>query len=403
MGFFFADISKSPAYAKIRLLLKGSKLSERSFFSVSYDLIIRDQVAPYNLYVNSSSVKDKQKFVRIFPEGDELTAKDLAELKKKYLQLYVSEDQRKLYMKSLVQSDDVGDEETVTFIKDSAIKYLHDVFDPEKEFSTEVLYETIEGCKDAVENMIDVLDDYSIDSLRALIGNLSGHDFYTYDHSINVSMYCITIMRVLKPSASRSELVHSGLGGLLHDLGKIKIPTEILNKPEGLSNEEFNTIKTHPTLGIGLILDNQEMNFDDLDLNIIARVVHEHHENWDGKGYPRGLKAKEIHLLARVCAIADFFDAITTKRSYAEVMTITEALGVMEKTVNKKIDEKIFKLFAAHVGYSKAVTPGQLKISDDFDPCMPHSILPLEEIKIMLEEEDFGKIRMIDEKNKKKK
>lgn len=384
------------------LFTKGIKLNKRSFFSVSYDLISRDKVVTYDLFVNASSVKVRQKFVRIFPQGEMLTQEDLADLKKKYLQLYVAEDQRKLYMKSLVESDDVNDEETVDFIKDSAIKYLHDVFDPKKEFSTEVLYETIEGCKDAVENMIDVLDDYSIDGLRALIGNLSGHDFYTYDHSINVSMYCITILRLLKPTATKNELVHSGLGGLLHDLGKIKVPTEILNKPDGLSDEEYNVIKTHPELGIGLLLENEEMTFEDLDLRIIGRVIHEHHENWDGTGYPNKVKGKDIHLLARVCAIADFFDAITTKRSYAEVMTITKALEVMEKAVNKKIDEKIFKVFAAHVGYTKAKTAGQLKIADNFDPCMPYSVLPLEEVKEMFEGEDFGKIRMVDSDEEKK-
>ena len=377
--------------------------TERSFFSVSYDLIVRDKVVPYDLFVNASSVEKKQKFVRIFPQGEELTADDLANLRKKYFQLYVAEDQRKLYMRSLVDSDAVGDEEAVSFIKDSAIKYLHNVFDPEKEFSTEVLYETIEGCKDAVENMIDVLDDYSIDGLRALIGNLSGHDFYTYDHSINVSMYCITILRVLKPKASKAELVHVGLGGLLHDLGKIKIPTEILNKPAGLSDEEYNTIKTHPGLGIGLLQESEELSFDDLDLRIIGRVVHEHHENVDGTGYPNKLEGKDIHLFARICAIADFFDAITTKRSYAKVLTISQALDVMEKSVNKKIDEKLFKLFAAHVGHTNAKTAGQFKMADSFDPCMPYSVLPLEDVESLLDEKDFGKIRMIDSKEKAKK
>jgi HD-GYP domain-containing protein (c-di-GMP phosphodiesterase class II) len=377
---------------------------KKSYFSVRYDLILRDKVIPYNLYVNASSVQSKQKFVRIYPANEVLTTEDLEHFKKKYLQLYITEDERKLYMKSLVHSESVSDEDAVTFIKDSAIQYLHTVFDPGKEFSTELLYETIEGCKDAVENMIDVLDDYDIDGLRALIGNLSGHDFYTYDHSVNVSMYCIKILRVLKPDATRSELVHAGLGGLLHDLGKIKIPTEILNKPEGLSDEEYTKIKTHPDLGIGLLLDNEELiKFEDLDLRIIGRVIHEHHENWDGKGYPRGIAGKEIHLLARICAIADFFDAITTKRSYAEVMTISQALDLMGKTVNKKIDERLFKLFAAHIGLTKAQNTKQLKIADDFDPCMPHSVIPLEEIEEMFAEEDFGKIRMIDDSIKKKK
>jgi len=378
-------------------------LGKKSFFSVSYELIVKDKIIPFDLFVNASSLEDKQKFVRIFPNGDELTIEDLEGFKKKYNQLYISEDQRNLYMRSLVDSEDTTDEQAATFIKDSAIKYLHDVFDPKKEFSTEVLSETIKGCKDAVENMIDVLDDYSIDGLRQLIGNLSGHDFYTYDHSINVAMYSITILRVIKPNASRGELTHAGLGGLLHDLGKIKISTEIINKPAGLSEEEFKIIKTHPDLGIGLLLDNEELDIDDIDLKTIARVVHEHHENWAGGGYPQGLAGKDIHVLARICAIADFFDAITTKRAYSEVVTISQALGIMDKTSGKKIDPKIFKAFAAHLGMSNIASVKDLQISDSFDPCMPHSILPIEEVEEMFASEDFGKIRMIDENQKKKK
>ena len=179
---------------------------ERNFFSVSSDLITKDKPLPFDLYINSSIIKNKQRFVRIFPVGEVLTHEELVELKKKYHQLYVNENQRDLYMKSLVQSGEFSDVEAANFIKDSAIKYLHDVFDPEKEFSTEVLSETINGCKDAVENMIDVLDGQSIDGLKGLIGSLSSHDFYTYDHSINVSMYCITILRILKPSATKTEL-----------------------------------------------------------------------------------------------------------------------------------------------------------------------------------------------------
>tara|TARA_Y100000768_G_scaffold388864_1_gene388050 strand:- start:15211 stop:16356 length:1146 start_codon:yes stop_codon:yes gene_type:complete len=377
-------------------------VGERSFFSVNYDLIIHGEHMPYDLYVNASSLESKQKYVRVFPQGEELSLIDLENFKKKYRQLYVAEDQRNLYMKSLVKSEAIEDDDAVTFIKDSAINHLHKVFDPQKEFSTEILYETIRGCKDAVESMIDVLDDYNIDGLRMLIGNLATHDFYTYDHSINVSMYCLTIMRVLKPNATRAELLHAGLGGLLHDLGKVKIPTHILNKPEGLSEDEYQVIKTHPDLGLNLILGTGEEEFEGLDLKTIARIIHEHHENVDGTGYPKKLAGNEIHLLARVCAIADFFDAITTKRSYSEVVTVSHAISIMEKTVGKKIDEKIFKVFCNHIEYSNIAQAKDLRMSDEFDPSIPYAVLPLEEVEAMFSDEDFGKIRVIDEKTNKK-
>ena len=84
--------------------------AKKSYFSVRYDLIVRDKVVPYNLYVNASSVENKQKFVRIYPADEELTTDDLETFKKKYLQLYVCEDERNKYMKSLVQADNVSDE-----------------------------------------------------------------------------------------------------------------------------------------------------------------------------------------------------------------------------------------------------------------------------------------------------
>lgn len=376
---------------------------ERNFFSVSADLITKDKPLPFDLYINSSIIKNKQRFVRIFPIGEVLTSEELAELKQKYHQLYVNENQRDLYMKSLVQSGEFSEVEAVNFIKDSAIKYLHDVFDPKKEFSTEVLSETINGCKDAVENMIDVLDGQSIDGLRGLIGSLSSHDFYTYDHSINVSMYCITILRILKPTASKTELIHVGLGGLLHDLGKIKIPTEILNCPGGLSEEDYQTIKTHPDLGLALLLDNEDLEIEELDVNTIARVVHEHHENWDGSGYPAKKAEKDIHIFARICAIADFFDAITTKRSYSDVVTVSQGLAIMDRTSGKKIDPKIFKVFSSHVGKSDIENVKDLRMGDNFDPTIPWESFPLEEFEEMYKDDDFGKIKVIDSGIKEKK
>jgi HD-GYP domain-containing protein (c-di-GMP phosphodiesterase class II) len=159
-------------------------------------------------------------------------------------------------------------------IKDAAIEYLNNIFGKDKEFSTELLAKNIEGCRDVVESMVDALDQHNIDSLRNLIGNLSFHDFYTYDHSINVSMYCISIYRAINPKATRRELMHAGLGGLLHDLGKIKIPTHILNNPGGLSDEDYQIIKQHPDFGLDLLLNGHCEVSGDIDLKIIARFVN---------------------------------------------------------------------------------------------------------------------------------
>ncbi len=374
-----------------------------SYFSVRYDLIQTDQPITYDLFVNSSAVQGKEKFIRIFRSGSFLEKMDLEEFHRKYLQLYIPEEQRSVYLKSLVKSD-VDDVNKATVIKEAALEYLHQIFDKDKEFSTEILSKNIENCREVVESMVDVLDNHTIDSLRGLIGNLSFHDFYTYDHSINVSMYCIQIYRAINPKASRRELIHAGLGGLLHDLGKIKIPTHILNNPGGLSNEDYQQIKKHPDFGLDLLVNGHCEVSEDIDLKIIARVVHEHHENFDGTGYPKKLKGKdEIHLLARVCTIADFFDAITTKRSYNEVLAIPDAMNIMRKYRAIKLDPDIFDIFDQHVRYVRAEFTKDLRLADTFDPTIPYAQLPIEEIKKFEKEMDFGKIKVVDTNKKKEK
>lgn len=371
-----------------------------SFFSVRYDLIQTEEPLSYDLFINSSVVKGKEKYVKLFSSGGVLSRAEVEEFHRKYLHLFVSEEQRKIYLRSLVKSN-VEDVQKTEVLKEAALDYLHNIFDKEKEFSTELLAKNIEACREVVESMVDVLDHHNIDSLRGLIANLSFHDFYTYDHSINVSMYCIQIYRALNPRATRRELMHAGLGGLLHDLGKIKIPTHILNKPAGLSDEEYQIVKNHPSYGLDLLLNSQCEVSEDIDLKIIARIVHEHHENVDGTGYPKKLKDQEIHLLAKVCSIADFFDAITTKRAYNQVLSIQDAMNTMKKCRGTKLDPSIFDIFDRHVRYVRVDDPKDLRLADSFDPTIPYAELPIEEIKRFEKEMDFGKIKVL-EKDKKK-
>lgn len=366
----------------------------RSFFSVRHDLVLAGSPLPYDLYVNSSSLREREKFVRISPMGQCLESAELAEMHRKYFQLYVREDQRALFLRALTHDPRCDDVQKSEVIKSSALEYLGRIFDKDHEFSTEALEEHIEGCREVVEGMVDVLGDYTIDRLRGLIGQLSFHDFYTYDHSINVSMYSITLWRAAHPDASRQDLVNVGLGALLHDLGKVRIPTHILNNPGMLTEEEYQTIKRHPGYGLELLLEGHIQIHKDVDVGVIARIVHEHHENWDGTGYPAKLKGPEIHPMARCCTIADFFDAITTKRSYNQVLKISEALDVMRKTRGVKTEPGLFDVFEANVDHVKAPPARDLRLADRFDPTIPWAELPLEEVKGP--GPDFGKIRYAD-------
>jgi len=347
-----------------------------NFFSISFDLIVIDRSIPYDLYVNSSANENRERYVRIYPQGEALSGEELKIFKKKYFQMYVHESQREDYLKSIIHCNNATDVVKTDIIKSSAIHYLDKLFDDDKEFTTELLSETISECKTAVESMVDVIKDYDVSKVQNLIASLSFHDFYTYDHSINVSMYCISLYRAVKPNATKEEIVMAGLGGLLHDIGKIKITTEIINNPDKLSDEEFAIIKKHPDYGLQLLTENPCPDCQGVDFSIIKRIVYEHHENFNGTGYPRKISGNDIHLLARVTAIADFFDAITTKRSYHEVLNTEDAIQVMHKAVGKKIDPNLFEVFIKSIKQLVLQGKTAVELPENFDPCQPQNILP---------------------------
>jgi HD-GYP domain-containing protein (c-di-GMP phosphodiesterase class II) len=362
---------------------KNVVFSEQThLFSVAFHLIQVDKPLDYDLYVNFSPDGKSNKFIKVFPQKQSMDLTDLSRIKVKHSRVYILEEQRDLYLKSLASLDTADKVEKSTIIKESAIKYLDDIFDKKRSFTTQVLNESVERCHSAVESMVQVIQGFSIDQLQDHIAKLSFHDFYTYDHSINVSMYCISFYRHLYPNAPESEVVMAGLGGMLHDLGKVKISTSIINNPGKLSAEELVEMKKHPNYGKALMQQRDFKSPPGMDLGILQRVVNEHHENWDGSGYPNGLKGDAIHVLARMTSICDFFDAITTKRSYSKPLSVNDALGIMLKTAGQKIDPTLFDSFCTQVKGYKGVVRPVAELDPNFDPCMPHTHLPLKGIRI---------------------
>lgn len=353
--------------------------NKKSFFSIPFDFLKVGEKVAVDLYVNSSSHEVREHFVRIFPRGDVMTNESINEFRNKYQQLYVREDQRATYLSSLSGNNWLSEGKKAEVIKDSAIKYLSNLFDSRKQFNNELLVDTLKGCRASVESMVDVIKGKDISDIQKLIGELSFHDFYTYDHSINVAMYSMALLQAAKPQAGKNEIITAGLGGLLHDLGKIKIPTEIINNPDKLSDEQFAMIKKHPEFGKELF-KTKGSEVKDVDLKIVERVIFEHHENFNGTGYPSKIAAENIHLMARITAIADFYDAITTKRSYHEVLNTEDALAIMANSAGKKIDPELFNLFTTKVKKLVLAGKNHLCVKDDFDPCQPHKVLPIEKM-----------------------
>ena len=126
----------------------------------------------------------------------------------------------------------------------------------------------------------------------------------------------------------------------MHDLGKVAIPDSILNKPAKLTPEEFEIMKTHATIGFE-VLNNSSRKI----LKAAAIVAHEHHEKWDGTGYPRGLKGNEIHIYGRITAIADVFDALAHDRIYKKAWELEDILNLFKEQKGKQFDPNLIDVF----------------------------------------------------------
>jgi len=161
--------------------------------------------------------------------------------------------------------------------------------------------------------------------LYALAKALEARDDNTSSHSLNVTRYSMLLGEHL--GLDEEELRDLSQGALLHDLGKIGIPDDILKKPGNLDESEFEIIKKHPTV-TSEILDGLESS------DQFAAIARSHHERWDGDGYPDGLNGENIPLLARIVAIADAWDAMTSQRVYRDAMSENLALAILEKERN---------------------------------------------------------------------
>lgn len=174
------------------------------------------------------------------------------------------------------------------------------------------------------------------------LARLKTVDDYTYMHSVAVCALMIALSRQLKLDESQTR--SAGVAGLLHDLGKAMIPMEVLNKPGKLTDEEFAIIKKHPEEGYHMLLGNSDA--DEIALDV---VLH-HHEKIGGLGYPKGCKDSEISIYARMGAVCDVYDAITSNRPYKAGWDPAESLRKMAEWVNGHFDPTVFHAFVKSLG-----------------------------------------------------
>ncbi|MFG0264061.1 MAG: HD-GYP domain-containing protein [Rhodopirellula sp. JB055] len=172
-------------------------------------------------------------------------------------------------------------------------------------------------------------DDFAASDLFRVLN----HDYATFTHSANVALYAGMLANELGMTPYEVELVVAG--GLLHDLGKLEIPDQILTKPGRLDEDEFEIIKRHPGEGFRQLALRDDLTFGQL------MMVYQHHERLDGGGYPVGSVGDEIHPWGRLCAVVDIYEAVTSQRPYRTPMSREEACNLIRRESGKALDPEM--------------------------------------------------------------
>lgn len=211
----------------------------------------------------------------------------------------------------------------------------------------------------AMENALlySQLEESYLDSVQALANSLDANDRYTFGHSERVTEYSLMMAESMTLSMQELKILH--FAALLHDIGKIGIDKRIVNKPGALTEEEFAKIKKHPGIGSRIIAPIRFME------EKLPGVRH-HHERFDGRGYPDGLKGGDIPLFARIIAVADSFDAMTSHRSYRYGMSSEEAIQKLVDGKDTQFDPEIVDIFVREFndGYAATFAERQMKVFD---------------------------------------
>lgn len=204
---------------------------------------------------------------------------------------------------------------------------------------TEELYATI-------NEIIDQL--LSSTRLMVELVDIRAMDDYVFAHSVNVGV--LALMTGISLGYERPKLFHLGMGALLHDIGKIFVPKEILDKPGPLTAEEYNVVKKHPEFGMQILSKNSQVS------SLSKLVVYQHHERYNGEGYPQRLKEREIHEFAQIAGMVDMYDALTADRVYRKAYPPHEAFEMISGAGDYLFPYHIIEPFLSNIAAYPAGT-----------------------------------------------
>jgi len=237
-------------------------------------------------------------------------------------------------IENILVAQDVPIMKKAEALHESAVNVIEDIF------SNPRSGESIQRSK----KIIGVTVDFIIGAPTAFVNLLKirKHDYYTYTHSVNVCTFLVSLANEI--GIHDPEVLNQiGEGGLLHDLGKSKIPSSIINKPGKLVKAEWEIMQKHPVYGVEIARDTRKIS------DISITIIEQHHEKINGNGYPYGLDGSELNIYACMASIVDVYDALTTNRAYSPARTPVQAAQILlenKEEFNPKLLVQFLKMLA---------------------------------------------------------
>jgi len=302
-------------------------------------MIVEKQLTELNVGHYVTEIAKQNGTFSLSAPGHIKSNKVISHLKKKnVISVFIDESKTLVQPKKNKSKAEIGAE----------VKQAKAIFNESKNIQKDLFSNALSGATVNLKPVIDVTNKSvdaifnSPDSLACMI-NIREKDEYLLEHSVAVSVYITIFAHHLK--MSRKVVHHLSIGAFLHDIGKIKIPDEILNKPGKLTDEEFTIMKTHANHSIDII--KKTPGISKLSLEVAAL----HHEKLNGEGYPFQVKGEDIHKYGRMIAICDIFDALTANRCYKDGFPHNKAFSILRKLAKSNhLDSKLVDQFIQCIG-----------------------------------------------------
>jgi HD-GYP domain-containing protein (c-di-GMP phosphodiesterase class II) len=222
----------------------------------------------------------------------------------------------------------------------AAIKLVRNILNGNRSSKSRLDNALIDESRSTIGGIIDQLIENP--GLMVNLIDIRSIDDYLFGHSVNVCV--LSLITGISLGYDRKKLMTLGMGSLMHDMGKILIPAYILNKPGPLSDEEFNVIKQHSEYGYTILNDNES------NIKVMSAIIAlQHHERYNGEGYPKGLNGNSIHEFSQIVGIADVFDAMTADRVYRKAHPPFEAYEMLAGSGNYFFDYKLVLAFLSNI------------------------------------------------------